>query len=140
MNMPLIAIVGRANVGKSTLFNKLIGYRFAIVNNQRGVTRDRNYGVAECFGKKFFIVDTGGVDINLENDLDPLVAEQAKIAITEADTILFVADNIQGLTPQDKEIILDLRQSGKPFYLVVYKVDLQKDEVGVNEFSETGVD
>ena len=140
MKMPLVAIVGRANVGKSTLFNKLVGHRKAIVNDQRGVTRDRNYGVAECFGKRFLVVDTGGVEVDGENDLEPLVAEQAEVAINEADSILFLADNIQGLTPHDKEVILSLRHSGKPLYVAVNKVDHKKAEIGIYEFSEIGLD
>ena len=76
MNTPLVAIVGRANVGKSTLFNKIIGRRMAIVNNQRGVTRDRNYGMGEWFGKTFMVVDTGGVDMIGENNLEFEVVEQ----------------------------------------------------------------
>ena len=140
MTVPLIAIVGRANVGKSTLFNKLVGRRSAIVNNQRGVTRDRNYGISECFGRNFYVVDTGGVDINPQSNLEPFVAEQAEMAMEEADVVLFVADYLQGLTPQDKEVIQNLRQSGKPFFVAVNKVDKQTIESSVYEFSELGVD
>ncbi len=140
MKTPLVAIVGRANVGKSTLFNKIVGRRTAIVNNQRGVTRDRNYGMAEWFGKTFMVVDTGGIDMGKENNLEPLVTEQAKMAMAEADSVIFVADGGQGMTPQDKEVILNLRRSGSSLHIAVNKVDHPAKRNEVYEFFALGQD
>lgn len=139
MKIPLIAIIGRANVGKSTLFNRLVGKRTAIVNDQRGVTRDRNYGFGEWLNRRFMVVDTGGIDMGRENAIEPMVAEQAEAAMQEADTIVFVADSRHGLTPQDKEVIHRLRRSSKPLFVAVNKVDRKEDEVRLLEFCETGL-
>lgn len=140
MKNPLVAIIGRANVGKSTLFNKIVGKRAAIVNNQPGVTRDRNYGMAEWFGKPFMVIDTGGIDVHGGDTLESMVKEQAQLAMDEADSIIFVADSQQGLTPQDKEVIDQVRKSAKPLFLAINKVDHPKHESLAFEFSELGME
>ncbi len=135
----IVAIIGRANVGKSTLFNKIIGKKSAIVNNTRGVTRDRNYAIADWFGKTFWAVDTGGIDFAGENDFEPLIAEQAEFAKEEADCVIFVVDCRQGMTPQDREVIGVVRKSGKPLFLAVNKVDNPEIESMAYEFSKIGI-
>ena len=112
MSIPQVAIIGRANVGKSTLFNKIIKKRAAIVNDTPGVTRDRMFGRAEWFGKPFMVIDTGGIDLSADDEIELQVKVQADIAISEADFILFVGDGQQGLTPQDQEVIAKVRASG----------------------------
>src|SRR5512138_2018198 len=100
---PLVAIVGRPNVGKSTLFNRVIGQRAAIVQDQPGVTRDRRYGETEWNGRRFRLVDTGGLDPS-GGGISALVHRQARQAIEECDVALFVIDTLEGLTPDDREI------------------------------------
>ncbi len=140
MPLPIVAIVGRSNVGKSTLFNRIIKKRSAIVTNVPGVTRDRMYAEAKWFDKPFTLIDTGGIDLDGENEIEIKVKDQSEFAIAEADTILFVVDGRQGLTPQDQEIIQRVRVSGKPLFLVVNKIDDPKNEVLVNEFYKLGVE
>ena len=140
MPIPQIAIIGRANVGKSTLFNKIIKKRAAIVNDMPGVTRDRMFSRAEWFGKPFMVIDTGGLDLSGDNDIELQVKEQAEIAIAEADTVLFVGDGQQGLTPQDREVINKVRSSGKPLYVLVNKVDDPKHEALIHDFYQMGVE
>jgi GTP-binding protein len=121
-DLPLIAIVGRANVGKSTLFNRVTGRRRALVSKEPGMTRDRRIETAEWAGRYFRIVDTGG----LEGEFDTLseqISFQVKKAVKEANLILFVVDGQQGMTAQDEEIAAFLRQSDRPIYLLVNKVD-----------------
>src|SRR5210317_1436928 len=103
MSEPIVAIVGRPNVGKSTLFNRLIGKRQAIVEDIPGVTRDRNYGAADWLGREFTVVDTGGLDPLIEEGLFALTRQQALSAIEEADLILFMLDTRSGLAPGDDE-------------------------------------
>src|SRR3954454_22307593 len=107
--LPLLAIVGRPNVGKSTLFNRLIGERKAIVHDLPGVTRDRNYGEAQWSGKNFLVVDTGGLDTEPQAGLDERVQEQSRAAVAEADAILFLLDGKNGLSPIDRDAIDELR-------------------------------
>ena len=114
--LPLVAIIGRANVGKSTLFNRLVQRRKAIVNNTPGVTRDRIYGQSDWLGHSFVVVDTGGVDVDGVNDIENQVVEQALLAQDEADILIFVADKNLGLTPEDRKVVDQLRKSGKPFF------------------------
>ncbi len=139
MSIPQVAIIGRANVGKSTLFNKIIKKRAAIVNDTPGVTRDRMFSRAEWFGKPFMVIDTGGIDLDAGNEIELQVKEQADVAIVEADFILFVGDSQQGLTPQDQEVIAKVRASGKPLFVVVNKVDDPSHETRVNDFMQMGV-
>lgn len=123
MAKPLIAIVGRPNVGKSMLFNKLIGKRLSIVEDTPGVTRDRIYGESEWAGRKFLLVDTGGIEPNTDNQILAFMREQAQIAIDNADVIIFVTDIKTGLTASDQEVAGMLQRSRKPIVLAVNKMD-----------------
>ncbi len=138
--LPVVAIIGRANVGKSTLFNRLIGQRRSIVNNQSGVTRDRIYGQVTFYKKPFMLIDTGGIDIDGGGTIEDMVLVQGDLALAEADVVMFLADGRQGLTPQDEEVIQKLRKSGKPFFIGVNKIDSQKQELDTNEFFRIGLD
>lgn len=121
--MPMIAIVGRPNVGKSTLFNRLARRRKALVEDLPGVTRDRNYSETDWNGRLFTVIDTGGFVIGEEDVILSQVREQAQLAVEEAEVVLFVADGRAGLTPVDSEIANYLRRSGKPVIIVVNKLD-----------------
>ena len=123
MALPLIAIVGRPNVGKSMLFNKLIGRRLSIVEDTPGVTRDRIYCESEWVGRKFRLVDTGGIEPNTDNQILAFMREQAQIAIDNADVIIFVTDIKTGLTASDQEVAGMLQRSRKPIVLAVNKMD-----------------
>ena len=123
MKKPLVAIVGRPNVGKSTFFNKICGRRISIVEDTPGVTRDRIYGDAEWCGYNFSLVDTGGLDFNYEDEMQQNIFNQAKIAIDLADVIMFFVDGKEGITNNDKEVATLLRKSRKPIVLVVNKLD-----------------
>ena len=140
MTTPIVAIVGRANVGKSTLFNKLTHSRSAIVNDTPGVTRDRMYGAAELGNCPVMIVDTGGVDVDSTNVIELQVVEQAMWARDEADCVIVVVDNQTGLTGPDREMISQVRKSGKPFFLAVNKVDSPSQHFVLPEFSKLGLD
>ncbi len=140
MKLPIVVIVGRPNVGKSTLFNRIVGKRDAIVNDQSGVTRDRNYGETDWAGKYFQLIDTGGYVPNSEDLFEKAIKEQVEIAIDEADSILFVVDVRTGLNPLDVEIANILRSSNKEFYLLVNKVDSEKFEAMASEFYSLGIE
>ena len=120
---PLVAIVGRPNVGKSMLFNKLIGQRLSIVEDTPGVTRDRIYGECEWCGRKFTLVDTGGIEPRTDDQILTFMREQAEIAISHADVIIFLTDIKTGLTASDQEVANMLLRSRKPIVLAVNKVD-----------------
>ncbi|MCQ2150195.1 MAG: ribosome biogenesis GTPase Der [Bacteroidales bacterium] len=121
--MSLVAIVGRPNVGKSTLFNRLVGMRKAIVDDTAGVTRDRHYGRCEWCGHEFSVVDTGGYTTNSEDVFESAIRRQVEIAIDESDTVLFMVEAATGITDYDAEIADILRRSRKPVVLCVNKVD-----------------
>ena len=121
--MSLVAIVGRPNVGKSTLFNRLVGMRQAIVDDTAGVTRDRHYGRSDWNGREFSVVDTGGYTTNSEDVFESAIRRQVEIAIDEADVILFMVEAATGITDYDAEIADVLRRSKKPVVLCVNKVD-----------------
>ena len=121
---PLVAIVGRPNVGKSMLFNKLIGQRLSIVEDTPGVTRDRIYGESEWCGRKFRLVDTGGIEPRTDDQILSFMREQAEIAIQHADVIIFLTDVKTGLTASDQEVANMLLRSRKPIVLAVNKMDL----------------
>ena len=123
MSKPMIAIVGRPNVGKSMLFNKLIGKRMSIVEDVPGVTRDRIYGEAEWAGRKFVLVDTGGIEPSTDNMILAFMRDQAQIAIDNADVIVFVTDIKTGMTASDQEVAGMLQRSRKPIVLAVNKMD-----------------
>jgi GTP-binding protein len=136
---PLVAIIGRPNVGKSTLFNRLVGRREAIVEDKPGVTRDRLYGVGNWEGRHFLLVDTGGVDPSLDTGLPKHIRSQAEVAIEEADLILFVLDASEGATAVDHEIAAILRRSGKPVLVAANKVDNDKRELAAAALHELGL-
>jgi GTPase len=135
----IVAIVGRPNVGKSTLFNRIFGAREAIVFDTPGVTRDRRYAETDWAGKSFTLIDTGGFVPKSENVFEKAICEQANIAIEEADAIIFLVDAMEGVTPLDKEIADILRRSNKPIHLVVNKIDSAGREDFKAEFYELGL-
>ncbi|WP_282015647.1 ribosome biogenesis GTPase Der [Marinifilum flexuosum] len=135
----IVAIVGRPNVGKSTLFNRLIGSRKAIVNETAGVTRDRNYGKADWNGKEFSVIDTGGYSFNSEDVFDEEIRKQVMLAIDEADAILFVLDVQHGLTDLDEAVARILRRTTKKVYLVANKADNSDLIFAANEFYSVGI-
>ncbi len=139
MKLPIVVIVGRPNVGKSTLFNRIVGKRDAIVNDQSGVTRDRNYSQADWAGKHFQLIDTGGFVPGSEDLFEKAIKEQIDIAISEADSILFVVDVRDGVNPIDIEIANILRASHKDFFLLVNKVDSENFEASAAEFYSLGI-
>jgi len=120
---PLVAIVGRPNVGKSTLFNRLVGQRVAIVEDLPGTTRDRIYGDSEWNGRTFTLVDTGGLELGGGGDFSSLITAQAQLAIEEADVIVFLVDVRDGITAADSEVAEMLRRSKKPVVLGANKAD-----------------
>ncbi len=123
MPKPIIAIVGRPNVGKSALFNKLIGQRLSIVEDTPGVTRDRIYGESDWNGRKFTLIDTGGIEPRTDSEILTFMREQALLAIDHADVIVFLTDIKTGLTASDQEVAGMLQRSGKPIVLAVNKMD-----------------
>jgi GTP-binding protein len=137
---PVLAIVGRPNVGKSTLFNKLLGERKAIVDDSPGVTRDRNYGEAEWAGRKFQLIDTGGLNTDAEGDLEESVQKQSRLALREADVILFLFDGKGGLNPLDREAVGLLRKEDKPVLFAVNKIDSRQRADNLYEFYALGID
>ena len=137
---PVISIVGRQNVGKSTLFNRIIGHRKAITEDIPGVTRDRNYGEFEFGGKSFVIVDTGGFEPEGTEKITSLVKEQIYGAVEESSMIIFLLDARDGLLPEDREIASILRRYNKPVFYVVNKVDSRKREAETADFYRLGVE
>lgn len=135
----IVAVVGRPNVGKSTLFNRLIQRRDAIVDSVSGVTRDRNYGKSEWNGRNFSIIDTGGYIEGSDDIFEGEIRKQVELAIDEADVILFVVDAEEGLTPMDEEVANLLRKVTKPVLLVVNKVDNGKRLQDAYEFYNLGL-
>ena len=137
--MSLVAIVGRPNVGKSTLFNRLVGMRQAIVDETAGVTRDRHYGKCEWCGKEFSVVDTGGYTSGSDNVFEEEIRKQVVIAIEEADLILFMTEAASGITDYDAEIAALLRKCGKPVVTAVNKVDSGEKMYDVYQFYSMGL-
>ncbi len=135
---PVISIVGRPNVGKSTLFNRLLGFRKAITEDTPGVTRDRNYGEFEYRGTTFVLVDTGGFEPSRESTMAGLIKGQVEASVRESSVILFVLDGKEGLLPPDLEIADILRKQHKPVLCVVNKMDSPKRELGMAEFYMLG--
>ncbi|HXY62039.1 MAG TPA: ribosome biogenesis GTPase Der [Nitrospirota bacterium] len=140
MSKPVVAIVGRPNVGKSTLFNRIIGRNLAIVEDMPGVTRDRNYAEAEWEGKRFLLVDTGGFEPETDDPMYTKMREQTTLAVEEADYIIFLMDGQQGLVPSDIEVSHRLRASGKPVIYAVNKVDGVRHEALLPDFYRLGID
>ena len=139
MSKPLVAIVGRPNVGKSTFFNQMVGRRIAIVEDTPGVTRDRVYADCEWQNYKFTLIDTGGIDPNSDDPLLSQMRRQAEIAIETCDVILFFVDGKTGMTADDEDVADMLRKSGKPVMLVVNKIDSIKSMDNIYEFYNLGI-
>ena len=134
MAKPIVAIVGRPNVGKSTLFNQLAGKRISIVEDTPGVTRDRIYADSEWLNTAFTMIDTGGIEPDSQDELLQQMKYQAEIAIETADVILFLTDAKEGITSTDRDVADLLRKSEKPIVLAVNKIDTQEEEAGLYEF------
>ena len=124
MTNPIVAIVGRPNVGKSTLFNQLVGQRISIVDDQPGVTRDRIYADTEWLGRKITLVDTGGIDVESQDELMVQMKQQANVAIETSEAVIFLVDGKEGITPADQEVANLLRIANKPVILGVNKIDV----------------
>lgn len=139
MSKPIVAIVGRPNVGKSTLFNIFANSRISIVEDTPGVTRDRLYADAEWLDRKFTMVDTGGIEMQNTDSIAVSIRQQAEVAVREADVILFVCDARTGITNDDMEVAKMLRQSRKPVVLAVNKADTPKQEAEAYEFYNLGI-
>lgn len=141
MGKPIVAIVGRPNVGKSTLFNKLAGQRIAIVEDVPGVTRDRIYYEIEWNGRAMMLVDTGGIEPSSEEVIPRQMRRQAEIAMETADVIIFMVDGKAGLTSDDREVAMLLKRCGKPVVLTVNKIDsIGALPMEYYEFYELGFD
>ncbi|HAN10240.1 MAG TPA: ribosome biogenesis GTPase Der [Clostridiales bacterium] len=139
MMKPIVAIVGRPNVGKSTLFNRLVGDMVAIVDDTPGVTRDRIYGESEWLGRDFIVIDTGGIEPKTDDIILKQMKRQAQIAIETADVIIFVVDVKQGIVDADFGVATILRKSNKPIVLVVNKIDDMSNTTGLYEFFNLGL-
>ncbi len=137
--LPVLAVVGRPNAGKSTLFNRLTGRRKAIVDDLPGVTRDRNYGEAEWYGRRFLLIDTGGFEPDPETELKRHIQQQSRLAIEEADVILYLFDGKAGLNPLDRDAVGLLRPVPKPVFFAVNKIDTQTRESRLYEFYSLGL-
>ncbi|WCT54343.1 ribosome biogenesis GTPase Der [Paenibacillus kyungheensis] len=138
MARPVVAIVGRPNVGKSTVFNRMIGDRLAIVEDKPGITRDRIYGTSEWNGKAFSVIDTGGIELDGEDMMLKSIRMQAELAIEEADVIVFMCDVKSGLTQSDEEVAGILYRSGKPIVVAINKVDNMGRMNDIYEFYNLG--
>ncbi|HYK95789.1 MAG TPA: ribosome biogenesis GTPase Der [Candidatus Dormibacteraeota bacterium] len=136
--LPIVAIVGRPNVGKSTLFNRVVGERAAIVEDRARTTRDRLYGLADWNGRRFMLVDTGGLEVDPRDPIEARVQDQARVAIAEADVIVFVVEAITGLTPADEEAAALLRRAKAPVLVAVNKSDNARRELEAAEFYALG--
>jgi len=139
-NLPIVAIVGRPNVGKSTFFNRLVGERRAIVDDLPGVTRDRNYAETVWSGRRFLLVDTGGLESATAGKLEENVQAQSHLAVAESDVIVFLLDGKGGLNPLDEEAVGWLRQTEKPVFFAVNKLDSRQRENNLYEFYALGLD
>jgi ribosome-associated GTPase EngA len=139
MSKPIVAIVGRPNVGKSTLFNIFVNSRISIVEDTPGVTRDRLYADAEWLDNEFMMVDTGGIELMNNDKIAVSIREQAQIAIAEADVIVFVCDARSGITTEDAEVAKLLRQSKKQVVLAINKADTPKQEIEIYDFYNLGI-
>ena len=135
----IVAIIGRPNVGKSTLFNRLLGTRKAIVDNQSGITRDRIYGSSDWNGKEFTVIDTGGFVENSDDIFEKAIREQVLIAMEEADVLIFLLDVTTGVTDLDAEVTNLLRKQKKPLVTVINKVDNYYRDLDANEFYSLGL-
>ena len=137
--LPVLALVGRPNVGKSTLFNQLTRSRDALVADLSGLTRDRQYGQGRLDETAFIVIDTGGIS-GEEEGIDAAMASQSMAAISEADVVLLLVDGRAGLHPGDEALVTHLRTEGKPFHLVVNKIDGVGEDIAASDFYQLGVD
>jgi GTP-binding protein len=137
--LPIVAVVGRPNVGKSTLFNRILGQRRAIVDELPGLTRDRHYAEGEWNGRKFLLVDTGGIDPQSAHPIQRQILRQTALALDEADVALVVVDGQEGVTPLDQEVAQRVRRRGRPTLLVVNKADQPSHDEVVAEFFSLGL-
>ena len=133
----VVSLIGRTNVGKSTIFNRLVGKNTAIVSELEGLTRDRKISEISFNDKKLYLVDTGGFFSSEKNNFEDLILVQAHEALNSSDLILFVVDSKTGLTPYDKDLALMLRKSGKLIKLIINKIDV-KDKGNISTFNELG--
>jgi GTPase len=138
MSKPTVAIVGRPNVGKSTLFNRILGGRPAIVSDRPGTTRDRHFGDADWQGRRFWVVDTGGLVPESPDSMDRAIRQQVEFALAESDVILFLVDGREGVTPLDQQIAQRLRRAGRPVLLAVNKLDDLERSTAHFDFFELG--
>ena len=138
MSRPTVAIVGRPNVGKSTLFNRILGGRAAIVSEHAGTTRDRHFGEAEWIGRHFWLVDTGGLVPDSHEAMDKAIRRQVEAALTEADLILFLVDGREGMHPVDQAVAERLRRAGRPVLVAVNKLDQLPATTAQHEFHALG--
>ncbi len=138
MPTPIVCIIGRPNVGKSTLFNRIVGQRLAVVDPTPGVTRDRLYAETECDGKRFALVDTGGLVMQSEDELQQEITSQAQIAIEESDAVIFLVDGKVAIHKDDEAIARMLLRSGKPAILVVNKIDGPKQDSDIYDYTRLG--
>jgi len=136
----VVAVIGRPNAGKSTLFNRLVGARRALVDATPGVTRDRNFAEASLCGKRFLVVDTGGLEVDAREGLAAEVRAQSELAIEEADAIILVADGRAGVAPADRDVAEGIRRSGKPAWLAVNKLDTPALDAHAAEFFQLGME
>ena len=139
MSLPTVALVGRPNVGKSTLFNKIVGARVSIIEDLPGVTRDRIYREAEYNGKRFYLIDTGGIDAS-KMDFNNEIKMQAEIAISEADVVIFIVDGKEGLTTNDLIVRDILRKTKKRIIVAINKIDVKQAKDNIYDFYELGFD
>ena len=137
--LPTVVIVGRPNVGKSTLFNRIVKKRVAVVEDQPGVTRDRLYAAAEWNGKRYQVVDTGGIIFNESDPLAVQIRVQANVALAEADVVLFLVDAMDGLNPDDQDLARQLRGFTRPIFVIVNKADHPNRDLNANEFYSLGL-
>jgi GTP-binding protein len=138
--VPTVAIIGRPNVGKSTLFNRILGKKTAIVDDVPGVTRDRNYAEANYRNRSFRLVDTGGLEPSASEGMMALIKRQSEVAIAEADVLVLLMDGRTGVMPQDQEVIRLLRGTTKPLFLAVNKIDTPKVETLLADFYQLGIE
>ncbi len=139
MSMPTVAVVGRPNVGKSTLFNRLIGGRRAIVSDQAGTTRDRHFGTADWGGRRFWLIDTGGLMPDSNDSMDRAIRRQVDLAVEQSDLVVFLVDGKEGLNPVDAEIASHLRRADRPVLLAVNKLDDLPDTTAHMAFYKLGL-
>ena len=137
---PIVAIVGRENVGKSTLFNRLAGKNKAVIDDLPGLTRDRNYAEVRYQDREFILIDTGGFEPHRTDSLSGQIRAQTRLAIEEADGIIFVADGTSELTPADFTIVRMLQSTRKPVLYIINKIDRVRDQARVPDYYRLGVD